>query len=290
MLATHEAATAPEVEAEIEPMLPFEERAFQPEAQEADMNALAKTEPAPQASEVVPFTEAGSLMAVISRAASDPAVDVDKLERLMGLYERMSDRSAKGAYAAALAEMQPSLPIITEKGAISTDKGRTIQSTYAKWEDINQAIGPVLAAHGFALSFRTGLAGDGKITVTGVLSHKDGHQEETTMTLPHDSSGSKNAVQAVGSSTSYGKRYTAMALLNITSRGEDDDASAGMSAAAQGAIASINDCEGADALRAWKTKNYSALADMLAPTELKAVVELYNRRIKAAKGGSQANG
>jgi hypothetical protein len=30
-------------------------------------------------------------------------------------------------------------------------------------------------------------------------------------------------VQAVGSSTSYGKRYTAFALLNITSTGEDDD-------------------------------------------------------------------
>jgi hypothetical protein len=43
------------------------------------------------------------------------------------------------------------------------------------------------------------------------------------MILPHDSTGSKNAVQAVGSSTSYGKRYTACALLNITSRGEDDD-------------------------------------------------------------------
>lgn len=54
----------------------------------------------------------------------------------------------------------------------------------------------------------------------------EGDQEDTTIVLPHDSTGSKNAVQAVGSSTSYGKRYTAGLLLNLTSRGEDDDGKA----------------------------------------------------------------
>jgi hypothetical protein len=67
------------------------------------------------------------------------------------------------------------------------------------------------------------------VTVTATLGHVGGHAEETTMTLPHDSSGSKNAVQAIGSSTSYGKRYTALSLLNITTRGEDDDGNGGSS-------------------------------------------------------------
>src|SRR5690606_4042351 len=62
---------------------------------------------------------------------------------------------------------------------------------------------------------------------TGVLLHKAGHREETTIKLPADSSGNKNAVQAVASSVSYGKRYAAGALLNLTSHGEDDDAFAG---------------------------------------------------------------
>ncbi|WP_340146807.1 ERF family protein [Halomonas sp. PA16-9] len=42
------------------------------------------------------------------------------------------------------------------------------------------------------------------------------------MLLPADISGNKNAVQAFGSSTSYGKRYVLSALLNIT-RGQDDN-------------------------------------------------------------------
>lgn len=174
-------------------------------------------------------TDAAKILEVITKAAKDPTVDVDKLDRLMGMYERIKATTAKEAFAAALAELQPLLPVITERGRIEVtdknDRSKVIQSTgYARWEDINQAIRQPLADHGFALSFRTGLADDGKITVTGILSHREGHAEETTITLPHDSTGSKNAVQAVGSSTSYGKRYTACALLNITSRGEDDDA------------------------------------------------------------------
>lgn len=182
-----------------------------------------------------PVSEAVALIQVIERAALNPNVDIDKMERLIEMQERVMARNSKGAYAAALASMQAELPVIAERGKIivrdKSNQEKIIQSTsYALWEDINEAIKPALAEHGFALSFRTGIAPDGKLTVTGILSHRDGHSEETTMALPHDSTGSKNAVQAVGSSTSYGKRYTASALLNITSRGEDDDGSAAIAA------------------------------------------------------------
>lgn len=192
------------------------------------MSQLATTEPHAVAEMHPAQPDAGAaLVQMIERAASNPAVDIDKMERLLEMHERVTIRQAKTAYSSALAEMQPNLPVISERGRIVVPgKGdKDGHSTpYAKWEDINDAIRPVLHQHGFALSFRTGTAPDGRVTVTGVLSHRDGHSEETTMTLMHDSSGSKNAVQAIGSSTSYGKRYTAMALLNITTRGEDDDA------------------------------------------------------------------
>lgn len=176
--------------------------------------------------------DAGTIMAVISRAAADPAVNVEKLERLTALYERIKANEAKATYMAALSDMQPRLPVVERRGRITIrDKSPTpkiIQSTpYALWDDINEALRPMLHEYGFTLSFRTGVAADGRLTVTGVLGHRAGHQEETTMTLAHDSSGSKNNVQAVGSSVSYGKRYTATALLNLTFRDEDDDGKAG---------------------------------------------------------------
>lgn len=155
-------------------------------------------------------------VSMFERLACDPNVDVDKLERLMQMNERALMRQAEAVFASALADMQQELPSIAEKGDAS---GRY---TYAKWEHINTAIKPILHRHGFALSFRTNFA-EG-IEVTAVLSHKSGHSERTAIKLPADGSGNKNAVQAVASSVSYGKRYTAGALLNLTSHGEDDDA------------------------------------------------------------------
>jgi ERF superfamily len=176
-----------------------------------------------------------SILDIIDRAASDPRTNVDNLERLLGMYERIKAGEARAAYIAAMVKMKPLLPVIDRRGRITIhEKGKdktpehVIQSTpYALWEDIDEKITPVLAAHGFSLTFRSGVAHDGKITVTGILGHEGGHSEETTITLPHDSSGSKNAVQAVGSSTSYGKRYTATMLLNIRTKGEDDDGTKG---------------------------------------------------------------
>ena len=164
----------------------------------------------------VSITDQSAMLAVIERAARDPQVDVAKMEKLMELQERYQARQAKIEFDAAMAEMQPDLPSVGERGNAAN------RYTYALWEDINAAIKPVLKRHGFALSFRTSF--DDGIAVTGVLSHRSGHREETTIKLPADSSGNKNAVQAVASSVSYGKRYTAGALLNLTSHGEDDDA------------------------------------------------------------------
>lgn len=185
------------------------------------MNQVARKEAETLPQQAEPTSEAGAIIAMIERAATNPAVDIDKMERLFKMHGDVIARNAKTAYASALAQMQPELPAIVERGKIKISTSN-VQS-YARWEDINEAIRPVLAKHGFAITFRVGQV-DNKINVTGVLSHREGHSEETTMSLPTDNSGSKNAVQAIGSSTSYGKRYTAAALLNLTSRGEDDDA------------------------------------------------------------------
>jgi len=167
-----------------------------------------------------------TLLDIIAKAAADPNTDVEKLERLTALYERHLEREARGTYAAALALMQPELPEIEEHGEIK-DKQGEVQSTYALWEDTQAKIKPVLAKYGFALTFRIERA-EGGIVVYGRLSHRQGHTEETpSPLLPADTSGSKNAVQAWGSAQAYGMRYAAKALLNLTSRGEDDDGQAG---------------------------------------------------------------
>lgn len=189
------------------------------------MTAAAKKQEIATVQEAPVISQSAGLIAVIERAATNPDVDIDKMERLLEMHERITARDAKAAYFSALAVMQPELPVIERRGTISVPAkdGKTGHNTpYALWEDVNEAIRPHLACNGFALSFRVNKDAD-RVEVTGILSHRQGHSEETMLSLPMDSTGSKNNVQAIGSSVSYGKRYTAFALLNITSRGEDDD-------------------------------------------------------------------
>ncbi|KPB95710.1 ERF family protein [Pseudomonas syringae group genomosp. 3] len=183
------------------------------------MSQVAKVETMSQAPAVT--AEATTILQIIQQVAMSPSADIDKMERLMAMHERLQAQQAKQQYDEALAKMQEELPVIGERGGIKDKNGR-IQSTYALWEDINEMIKPVLARHGFGLSFRTPRNERG-IEVEGVLSHRSGHRETTSLLLPADTTGSKNGVQAVASSVSYGKRYTAGALLNFTTTGEDDD-------------------------------------------------------------------
>lgn len=168
-----------------------------------------------QQGQVAVQPESNALLAVISRVATDPNCDLDKMERLLNMQERVMAKQAEQAFNAAMAAMQSEIPSIAERGT-----GHNIK--YATLEDIVDTVRPIMHRYGFALSFRVTQAAP-QITVTGVLMHKDGHREETSMTLAADTSGSKNAVQAIGSSVSYGKRYVLCAMLNIATRGEDDD-------------------------------------------------------------------
>ncbi len=192
------------------------------------MNAVTK----PQPTELATVQDYGaSLIDVIARAARDPNVDIDKMERLLEMQERIQARQAKVDFTTAKIAMRDELPTIDMRGRIvirdKNDPNKVIQETpFARFEDIHAAVMPVLARHDFDLSFRNGLSPDGKVRVTTILAHIGGHSEETEFDVPHDSSGSKNAVQAVGSSTSYGKRYGTLSILNIRVSGEDDDGKA----------------------------------------------------------------
>lgn len=156
--------------------------------------------------------------------ATNPDVDVDKLERLIAMQERAVAKQAEAAFNCAMVALQAELPDVLKKGQVdfSSSKGRTNYS-HARMEDIQRAIRPVLAAHGFALTFSTEQPEGGGLTVTAHLRHEAGHSDSTSLTAPPDTSGNKNSIQAVASTESYLMRYTAVALLNLTTTDMDDD-------------------------------------------------------------------
>jgi len=165
-------------------------------------------------------TNQQTMLAIISRAASDPNVDVDKMERLLDVQERMMAKQAEINFNQALGDLQEELPII-KKSAKITHSGRQI-SDYARYEDIHKAIKPLLIKNGFSLRFNS-KESNSKIIITGTLAHRDGHSITDEIPLAIDASGAKNSVQGVGSTISYGKRYLVSMLLNLVFEGEDDD-------------------------------------------------------------------
>lgn len=197
-----------------------------PAPESAPVAAGGGESPAAAAPVQLPVTQQQSaqVLSMLERVLTAPEFDIDRAERLWAMQKEIRAEQAKAEFIAALSEMQSKIPAIRRTGQIKNNAG-AVQSTYAKWEHINEAIGPVLRTHGFALSFRVQQEGN-KITVNAILSHRAGHQETTQVELAPDTTGSKNAPQAVVSAISYGKRTTAGALLNITSYDEDDDARA----------------------------------------------------------------
>ncbi len=165
---------------------------------------------------IAPVSESAALISMIERAARDPDINIDKMERLFDMQQRAVAARAKTDYLQALAGLQAALPAVERKG-----RGHN-NAKYARFEDIVQALRKPLTDHGFSLTYRINQP-EGKVCVTGVLGHRGGHSEQTSITLPADTSGNKNVVQSFGSSTSYGKRYVSMTLTGIATEDEDDD-------------------------------------------------------------------
>lgn len=177
----------------------------------------------PAESTAIATRQTDEFASMVERLAANPAVDVTKLEKIIELQERILAHNAKAAFDAAFSQMQPEIPEIDERGQILV-KGQR-RSTYAKLEDINRVIKPILKQFGFSIRHRTEWPVDktGIIRVIGILGHKDGHSEESAFEAPMDRSEFRTDIQSEGSTVSYGRRYTTIDLLNISTRQQDDD-------------------------------------------------------------------
>jgi ERF superfamily len=169
--------------------------------------------------------ETSVVLGGITRAALDPNVDVAKLERLLAIQERLLADQRRTAFMASLARLQEKLPQIAKSGTILDKDGRT-RNRFAKIEDIDVAIRPLCAEEGFSISFDSKAVGN-VIEFTGTLHHREGHAETKTISLPVDNGAGRNAVQSVGSTTSYARRYLLGMHLNLVTRDEDDDGAGG---------------------------------------------------------------
>lgn len=178
--------------------------------------------------------DSASLMEAIINAGSTPGVNVENIERMMALYERLEAKKAEQAFNAAMTEAQTAIrPIAADASNPQT------KSKYASYLALDKALRPIYTKHGFSLSFDTGEGAPADyIRVLCYVAHNSGHSRTYKIDMPADGKGAKGGdvmtkTHATGSAVSYCMRYLLKMIFNI-SIGEDDDD--GNSASSNGPI------------------------------------------------------
>lgn len=144
--------------------------------------------------------------------------NVEVVGKMLEYQERWDKMQARKAFDMAIASAKAKI-----KPVVRNRTGHNSKS-YADFAAIARAVDPVLVEQGLSYRFRSE-AGD-RIIVTCILSHKDGHSEETTLSGPADKTGNKNDIQAIGSTLTYLQRYSLVQMLGLAAA-DDDDGRAG---------------------------------------------------------------
>lgn len=226
-----------------------------------------------------PFTSAPlTPMQMIERAVTSGA-GIEVIERLMTLQERWDAHQARKAFDAAVASAKAEIPIILKNRTVSYGQGKA-QFRHEDMAEIARTVDPILAKHG--LSYRFRCQSDDRVAVTCILSHREGHSEENTLRGPPDSSGAKNAIQAIGSSVTYLERYTLKAALGLAASDDDDARAAGdetpISAEQATKLRTIADEVGADVAKFCKYLKVESIAAIPASRFTDALNALEGKR------------
>lgn len=176
--------------------------------------------------------QATAMLQMIKEVALTPGANIAAIEAMLNAQERLENRQAERAFNEALSRIAAKLPRVKRSGKVeyavnkNDPKGPKEEAfKFARYEDIDKAIRPLLVEEGFSISFTTEprVGEGGGLNMIGTLSHVQGHRRTASIAVALDSSGGKNNIQGMGSSSSYGKRYVTCMLLNIITEGEDDD-------------------------------------------------------------------
>jgi ERF superfamily len=167
-----------------------------------------------------------NMMEAFIKISTSPGVSIDVIERMAALQERWEARQREQIFMSCLAQLQAKMPLIY-KGGTNKHTG----THYARREDIQQVIQPLLKEFGFAFSFNEEDCEGGMKKFSAKLSHEDGHSETKFLKVPVDESAKnketgkpvRTGIQDMGSTTSYAVRYLIKMHLNIAETDEDTD-------------------------------------------------------------------
>ena len=176
--------------------------------------------------------EVSALLGIIQRVSENPNVDIDKIERMMSMYERMLTNARlvaiEEAFSEAFAKAQAAM-----KPIVADAKNDQTHSKYASQAAIDIGIRDIYTAHGFSLSFDTEPSAVAEmINIVARLRHTRGYFKDYRLPMPADGKGAKGGdvmtkTHATGSALTYGQRNLTKMIWNIAVSRDDDGNAAG---------------------------------------------------------------
>jgi hypothetical protein len=170
---------------------------------------IVKAEP-----QAIAVQNASPVMQLADKLASG-TITAEQMEKMLDVQIRWEKNEAEKDYHAAMARFHEDAPSI-----IKTKDGHNCK--YAGLSDIVAVVAPKLSLQGLSHTWVTETVDKG-IKVICKITHEKGHNETTSLTAGADGSGSKNAIQAMGSTVTYLQRYTLKAALGLAEGDQGDD-------------------------------------------------------------------
>jgi len=150
---------------------------------------------------------------------------IDVIERLAKLQFDMLDREDRIKFRQAMTQFKAEMPKVIRSRSVPGKDGNERYKVVAL-EDVADPVMKTLLKHHITYRYKSDYLPDGKIKVTCFLALEGTAYEEqgATLAAPPDTSGGKDALKAVGSTTSYLEKYTLMASVGMHVYGSDPEA------------------------------------------------------------------
>ena len=176
------------------------------------------------------------IIEMIERAARDPNVDADKLEKMLELANKQRDREreiareddglrAKRVFMSCFTRAKAEMPQVVKDA-----RNNQTSSDYATMESIDAAITPIMTKYGFHLSFMEGDSArdENHMHIIALLGHEDGHERKYPVQVPVAGVGMKGnrmmtSTHGYGATKTYGRRYAKLDIWDITVMDKDSD-------------------------------------------------------------------
>ena len=175
----------------------------------------------------VATSDTAALIAAITKASRDPAVDIGKMQFLLDTGRQLMADQAQAEWRDAMAAAQADMVPINKD--LSNPQTR---SRYASLAALDAAIRPIYAGNGFAVTFDTEQCDEpGSIMVVAYVE-RGRHSRRYSIPMPTDGKGARGGevmtkTHATGSAVTYGRRNLLCMAFNLVTSDDDGNRAGG---------------------------------------------------------------